>query len=217
MIVAVCGGKGGVGKTTVALNLGVTQSTVVVDADLGMADLPAVDGPDLHDVLADRAPLEAALHRRGQLTVVPGGRSLAALRAIDPARLVSVLDTLAETHDRVVVDCPAGLAADVGLALHAADRSVLVTTPDRVAVPDAIRTRALVRVLDAGVQRVVLNRTGADPPTDAVRAALGIPVECLPADDRIAAATAAGQPVTARYPDSEPATAVRQLVRAVFD
>ncbi|MFP4217794.1 MAG: chromosome partitioning protein ParA, partial [Salinarchaeum sp.] len=182
-----------------------------------MADLPADNGPTLHDVLADRASVEQALHRHGQLTLLPGGRSLAALRAADPVRLVSVLEALDDRYDRVVVDCPAGLAADVGLALYAADRSVLVTTPDHVALPDAVRTRALVRVLDAGVQRVVLNKAGAAPPTDAVREALGIPVEVLPADDRIADATAAGQPVVIRYPDTDPAEATRRLVTAVFD
>jgi len=217
MIVAVCGGKGGVGKTTVALNLGAAPSTVVVDADLGMADLPADNGPTLHDVLADRASVEQALHQRGQLTLLPGGRSLAALRAADPAQLVSVLESLADRYDRVVVDCPAGLAADVGLALYAADRSVLVTTPDHIALPDAVRTRALVRVLDAGVQRVVLNKADAAPPTDAVREALGIPVEVLPADDRIVDATTAGQPVAVRYPDTAPAKAMARLVDAVFD
>ena len=61
-VLVVTSGKGGVGKSTTAFNLGVAlgvdgHSAVVVDADLGMANLGAMVGletdPTLHDVLAD--------------------------------------------------------------------------------------------------------------------------------------------------------------------
>ena len=85
MILAVTAGKGGVGKSTVAYNLGAELDAVVIDADLGMADLPTTHGPDLHDVLADRAtPLEA-VREEGPVDLLPCGRSLAGARAADPA------------------------------------------------------------------------------------------------------------------------------------
>ncbi|MFW5973812.1 MAG: P-loop NTPase, partial [Natrialbaceae archaeon] len=73
MILAVTAGKGGVGKSTVAYNLGAELDAVVVDADLGMADLPGSRGPDLHDVLAGRAsPLEA-VREAGPVPILPCG------------------------------------------------------------------------------------------------------------------------------------------------
>jgi len=158
MRVAVIGGKGGVGKSTVAYNLGARLDAVVVDADLGMADLPEARGPDLHDVLAGRATPEEAVREGGPVALLPCGRSLVGARAGDPTALVETVRTVADEYGRVVVDCPAGLNSDVGLSLLAAEACVVVTTPDRVALADALRERALARTLDAGLARVALNR-----------------------------------------------------------
>lgn len=205
MILAVAGGKGGVGKSTVALSLGALLDGVVVDADLGMADLPRGRGPDLHDVLAGRASPTEAIQQVGGVELLPCGRTIAGMRAGDPTRLVEVLESVDRQRGPVVVDCPAGLAADVGLAFSAADRCLLVTVPDRLSLPDAIRTRALARVLDVGVERVVLNKVGSEPPVERVRRTLGTPVTTVPESSAVERATAAGQPVPAVAPES-PAT-----------
>lgn len=215
MIVAVAGGKGGVGKSAVSLNLAAALDAVVVDADLGMADLPAGRGPDLHDVLAGRADPIEAVREDEPVKILPCGRTLAGARAGDPTRIVETLRAVADAYDRVVVDCPAGMAADAGLPLFAAGRCLLVTTPDRIAVPDAVRTRALARVLDAGVERVVLNRAEDTTPIDAVRRTLGAPVVPIPEDDRLRRAQNAGEPIETVAPRSVPAKRFRTLAEAI--
>ncbi len=216
MIVAVCGGKGGVGKTTVALNIGAVANALIVDADLGMADLPTTSGPDLHDVLAGRVTPKTAVRQVGPLRLLPCGRSLTGARAADPTRLDEVLEQLEQRYKRVVVDCPAGMAADVGLPLYTADRSVLVTTPDRVAIPDAIRTRALARTFDARVIRLVVNTVQDNPPLETIRQTLGIPPIAVPADDQVARAVDTGIPVQQIAPDSTPAQRFTQVAQAAF-
>ncbi|UPW01964.1 chromosome partitioning protein ParA [Halorussus gelatinilyticus] len=211
MILAVAGGKGGVGKSTVALELGARLDAVVVDADLAMADLAAGRGPDLHDVLAGRAdPLEA-VREDGLVRLLPCGRTLAGARAGDVTRLVAAVETVEETYGSVVVDCPAGMAADVGMGLLAADCSVLVTAPREFALADALRTRALARELDAGLAAVALNRTDEDPPTAEVRRALGAPVVAIPDDDRVRRAHRHGSPVSEIAPESRPAKRFEKL------
>jgi septum site-determining protein MinD len=209
VIVAVAAGKGGVGKSTTALNLAAALEGVVVDADLGMADLPGGRGPDLHDVLAGRAaPGEAV--RAGDPALLPCGRTLAGARAADPRRLAGVLEAVEAECGTVVVDCPAGLAADVGVPLFAADRCVLVATPDVVAVPDVVRTRALAVELDAGLAGVVLNKAAAGDAREGaggaaasrVRDLVGAPVTVVPRSDAVHRAQTAGVPVRAVAPES---------------
>ncbi|MFB6142620.1 MAG: MinD/ParA family protein [Halorientalis sp.] len=215
MTLAVTGGKGGVGKTTVAYNLGAALDAVVVDADLGMADLPGSRGPDLHDVLAGRARPCEAVREGGAVPVLPCGRSLVGARASDPTALAAAIDAVADEYGRVVVDCPAGLDSDVGLSLCVADACVLVTTPDRTAVADAVRARALARELDAGLCRVALNRAGRDPPAEALARELGAPVTAVPESPAMARAQRAGRPVADIAPDSDAAARLRELAAAV--
>lgn len=215
MILAIAGGKGGVGKSTVALTLGSLLDGVVVDADLGMADLPTGRGPDLHDVLAGRATPMEAVCRVSDTALVPCGRTLAGARASSPDALTDTLNAINQQAGPVVVDCPAGRAADVGLSLQAADRCLLVTTPDRLAVPDALRTRALARVLDTGIERVVLNKVGDDPPVDRVRQIFGTPVTSIPASAAVQRATATGQPVPTVAPTSTVTARFRTLAESL--
>jgi septum site-determining protein MinD len=202
MIVAVAGGKGGVGTTTVALNLAAELDGVVVDADLSMADLPRGRGPDLHDVLAGRADPVEAVRDGGPVAVLPCGRSLAGARAADPTGLSDAVGAVAARYGTVVLDCPAGADAAAGLPLAVADAAVVVTTPDEVALRDAVRVRELARDLDAGLVRVVLNRMDGGRDTERVRDALGAPVVAVPEDDRVAAALASGHPVRSVAPES---------------
>ena len=216
MIVTVCGGKGGVGKSTVSLNLAAALDGVLVDADVGMADLPTDGGPTLHDVLAGRVePLEA-VRTEWAVGMLPAGRSLAGARAVDPAALEPVLETLAARFEYVVVDAPAGFDADAALPIVAADCCVLVTTPDPATLADAVRTRSLARELGTDIGAVVLNR--ADNTRDSVTETLGGPQFAVPSHPAVHEAQQSGLPVSASVDSITPIQrfeAVADQLRAV--
>lgn len=198
MIVAVGGGKGGVGKSTTAWNLGRELDGVVVDADLATADLPPGTGPDLHDVLAGRADPTAAVEDSGPVPFLPCGRTLSGARASRLDALGDVLERLERTWDDVVVDCPAGLARDVGVELQCADLAVLVTAPTRAAIVDGIRTAELTGKLGTPVAAVVLNRADHDAHrgiADRLGRRLGVDVTIVEPQDAVADAQARWQPV----------------------
>lgn len=216
MILAVTGGKGGVGKSTVSVELGAALDATVVDADLGMADLPTGPGPDLHDVLAGRAdPIEAVRERCGPVRLLPCGRSLSGARAADVTALDGALRAVEREYGDVVVDCPAGLRADAGVPLAVADACVVVASPRQYALADAVRSRELARELDAGLVAVVINRVVDDAPETAFEEALGAPTVVVPADPRVARTLESFRPVVRTAPSTRAAGAIESVTDAV--
>lgn len=202
MIVAVAGGKGGVGKSTVALNLAACLDAVLVDTDLTMADLPTTHGPDLHDVLAGRVGPVEAVRDGDVLDILPCGRTLQGAKNTDPTVLPEAVRAIAGAYGDVVLDTPSGMEADAGLPLLVAEASVLVTTSDRPAIVDTVRTRELARELDADLAQIVLNQAGSNPPTKRVRRTFGAPVTSIDRSSRLATAQAEGLPVACVAPNA---------------
>ncbi|MFB6090026.1 MAG: MinD/ParA family protein [Halobellus sp.] len=215
MILAVTGGKGGVGKSTLAVELGTALDATVVDADLGMADLPTGPGPDLHDVLAGRAEPIEAVREAGPVRLLPCGRSLAGARAADVTELEGTLRAVEAEYGDVVVDCPAGMKADAGVPLAVAGACVVVASPDSYALADAVRSRELARELDAGLVAVVINRAVDDPPEAAFETVLGAPAVTVPADPRVGRTVESLRPVVRSAPSTRAARAVSTVADAV--
>lgn len=174
-VYAIAGGKGGVGKTTTAANLGVTlratgQAVALVDADFSMPNLRAVfalsDGPTLHEVLGGEASLADARVEhvldaaavRGHLDVYPGSSGLDAYANTELDRLDEVVDGLAEDYDSLILDTGPGLTHDVALPLELADKTIVVTTPAELAVGDAQKTMQLVRHIGGTIEGIVISR-----------------------------------------------------------
>ena len=215
MILTVAAGKGGVGKTTTAYNVGAELDAVVIDADLGMADLPDSRGPDLHDVLAGRAHPVEAVREDGPVRLLPCGRTVAGVRAADPAALAGAVETIADAYGRGVIDAPAGMHRDAAIPLLIADALVLVTRPSRAAVVGALRTRELARELDTPLAQVVLNRANAPGEYDQLASTLGAPVTPVPESPHVARAQRTGHPVRSIAPDAGATLQFHHLAQAV--
>ncbi len=149
-LVVVAGGKGGVGATTVAVNLAVAlaldgRRAMLVDADLCGANAAALCGLDvkysLLDVLAgDRDLHEILLPGPAGIQVLPGAWPGGVVPECPPRaqeRLIDNLRTLGTHVDCVIVDVGSGLNRFASRFWQAADSVLLVTRPESVSVMDA--------------------------------------------------------------------------------
>ncbi|WP_425600821.1 MinD/ParA family protein [Frateuria edaphi] len=163
--IAVAGGKGGVGKTTVAVNLGMSlamagREVMLLDADMGLANVDVLLGlaPSRHlgHLLDGTATLEELLLDAPHgLKVIPGGsgaRRLAQLGNGEHAAVIRAFDELPRPPDYLLVDTAAGLSDNVAMFAAAADDVVLVVCDEPASLTDAY---ALIKVLsrDFGVRR----------------------------------------------------------------
>ena len=154
---AVASGKGGVGKSHVALSIALAladlgRRILLVDGDMGLANLHILCGlhpvNDLDDVLAGRCgPEEALLAVEAGVDLLPAASGVAHLSALPAARLgeLSVaLSRLQSGYDLAVVDTGAGIGETTLNLVLASDRLLVVTTPEPTAQADAY---ALMKVL----------------------------------------------------------------------
>lgn len=147
---AVVSGKGGVGKSHVALSLGMAfadqgRRVLLVDGDLGLANLHILCGlhpeRDLGDVLEGRCEPEDALLRVEEgLDLLPAASGVAAMANVPRSeieRLGAALAGLQSGYDLVLVDTGAGIGDTTMNMLLASDRALLVSTPEPTAQADA--------------------------------------------------------------------------------
>ena len=155
--IAVTSGKGGVGKSNIALNLSILLSAAgnrvaLVDADLGLANLDVLLDLDVrlnlsHVLNSSRRLEEVVTTLPTGVQFVPGASGLAKLASLSEfqrASLLKELGGLESDNDIIVVDTGAGIGPDVLHFTASADTVLVVTTPEPTAVTDAY---AMIKVL----------------------------------------------------------------------
>ncbi|NHX36052.1 MULTISPECIES: MinD/ParA family ATP-binding protein [Halolamina] len=173
-MLAIAGGKGGVGKTTTTLGLAAAlpDRPLVVDADRDMPDLHALARvPRSNEDPTDDPPLAADHGCR--VLPVPNGELPPAAERLAAVRADWEADG-APARSTVLVDTPAGAGIDAATPLRAADGAVLVSTACAPALRNAAKTAAMARAVDTPVVGAVLTRTAVRPPNAAEL--LGCPV-----------------------------------------
>ena len=227
---AVASGKGGTGKTTSTLALGMALAeeydVTVIDADTGMANVLFHAGladveTTLHEVLAGDAPVSAATYDRFGMTVVPCGTSLAGFEQADPTRLRDVVATLADDTDIILLDSPAALGSrSAVLPVVLADRVIVVLQPTVPSLSDGLKVQEYATTYGTGVAGILFNRVTDDEGIDRVadkagRYFEGETLAAVPESDAVRAARRASKPLLAHAPESPAARAYRQAAESL--
>lgn len=238
-VIAVASGKGGVGKTTVAVNLATALANrghrvMLLDGDLGMADVDVTLGlhpmRDLSDVLRGDAELEdIIIEGPPGVSVVPavsGNSSLAVdIDGGQSAGVIAAFSALKSPPDVLIVDTAAGVGNGSIRFAQAAGEVLVMLCDEATSLHDAY---TLIRRLreDAGTTRfrVLTNRVSSDSRgrdlceqlqryvDQDMHVALHY-VGTIPEDATVRSALAQQQPVVNMAPDAPAARALKQLAR----
>jgi pilus assembly protein CpaE len=233
-IITVFTAKGGVGKTMLAINIGValaqrgTNQVCVVDLDLASGDVAISLLLDPVRSLADAGAMTGHIDTTGAASLLtpyrPGLEMLLApatpgdAEKIPPSLVGELLAVLRTMFDYVVVDTPPHLSEHVLTALDASAHHVLLTTPD---VPALKNLRVVLDVLDmlsypAEIRSVVLNRAEAKLrlTQEDVERVIRAPVAAqIPASRAVQISTNKGVPITLANPRNPVSKAITAFVR----
>ncbi|WP_428939479.1 MinD/ParA family protein [Fontivita pretiosa] len=159
-VIAVTSGKGGVGKSNVAVNLaiqlaGAGRDVVLLDADLGLANADVLCNVDLpfnlsHVIARKKELFEVLFKAPGGFRLIGGASGLARMADLsdfDRQRIVEALGELESRTDIIIIDTGAGISPNVLSFTRAADHVLVVTTPEPTAITDAY---AVIKVLSRG-------------------------------------------------------------------
>lgn len=228
--ITIASGKGGVGKTSVTLNLGLAlaqmkKRVVVIDGDLAMANLGILMGIEhapitLHNVLVGEVDVKDAVYEGPMgLKYIPAGLSLDKLRKIDFTRLKEAVDGLADSADFVLVDSPSGLGTDGENALRASKEVLLIVTPEPSSLADCLKVKAQAARADINAVGVVYNMVTGVPEeikSKDVATVLETPVLVeIPFDSAVRRASASQEPVLIKFPNSPFSRGIRQVAAKI--
>jgi|JI9StandDraft_1071089.scaffolds.fasta_scaffold58444_2 flagellar biosynthesis protein FlhG len=236
--IAITGGKGGVGKSTVAVGLASAfaadgSQTLMIDGDLGMADLNLLLGVAPQHSLLDAlggAPIDEVLVAAHGLHLLPaanGSLELATLGPVARARACALVEELRGRFDTVILDIAAGIGHQQSAFTRAARDCVVVVNPEPLSMADSyacLKVLATEHGLETAyvVPNRVTSRGQADDVvgrlTDLVARFLDltlVPMPHVPADPAVVEAAHYGVPLVRHRPDAPAARALRRLARAL--
>ena len=235
-VIVITSGKGGVGKTTAAANIGTGfalqgKKVVLIDSDIGLRNLDVVMGLenrivyDLVDVTEGACRLKQALirdKRHETLYLLPAAQTRNK-NSVSPEQMKQLCQDLRQDFDFVIIDCPAGIEQGFQNAIAGADRALVVITPEVSSVRDADRIIGLLEAEGKTQPKLIVNRIrphmvkkGDMMDIDDIIDILAIDlIGIIPEDEYIVVSTNRGEPAVVN-PVSPAGKAYKNIVRRLL-
>jgi len=231
-ILVITSGKGGVGKTCTAINLGAAMNyfgkkVLIIDANLSTPNvglhLNSSEVPiSLNHVLLKKAkPSEAVYEHESKMKIMPASLSIKELKRIAPEKLNYFKKEFQKMADYVIVDSAAGLGHEAECAIKLADEIIIITNPEMPAIIDALKTIKLAEQINKPVKGIIITRVRKDEielKSDIVKELLEIPIlGMIPEDDSLRKSINLRDAVVHTHPSSKSARAYKEIAAQIID
>lgn len=229
-LINITSGKGGVGKTTSAINLGAAlnafgKEVIVVDANLTTPNIGIHLGAplipvSLNHVLCGKANIhEAVYEHESGMKIVPSSLSVKELINMNHRKLREVGKKLKKMADFVIFDSAAGLGSEAIAAIEAGDEMIIVTNPEMPAVTDALKTSKLIEQMGKKVRGVIVTRVSglkSEMPIGNIEEMLELPIlGVVPEDDKVKEAIVMKDALIHTHPKSRAARAYKKIAARI--
>jgi len=217
-VYAIISGKGGVGKTTTAINLGASlnhlgEDVVIIDANLTTPNVGIHLGAPivpitLNHVLSNQAKIEDAIYEHESGTkIMPASLSLKETKKIDHKKLSDITKKLKKITNYVLIDCAAGLGEEAKSVIKAADEIIIIANPEIASVTDALKTIKLSEEMNRPIKGLIITRykgKKTDMSISNIRDMLEIPlIGIIPEDEAVRESQVIKNPVILTHPKSK--------------
>lgn len=174
--IVITSGKGGVGKTTLTANLGISlsnmgQRVLMIDVDFGLNNLDVAMGVEnkvvynICDVLDGRCRIKQAIIQcaeKKNLFVLPSGNADGILNSLNTNNIRLLIEDVSAVFDYVLLDCPAGIDIGFHRAVSCADEAIIVSTPSLTSLRDADKVVSVISGYNLSSIGLVINRARGD-------------------------------------------------------